>query len=458
MKPEQAIAAFVYNTTFKDLPAEQVAVAKKQILTIFGAAVAGSASEGCETVAEMAKEQGGKPESTLLVFGGKVPAKEAAFVNATMGRALDICDHIQPGLHAGSAVIPTALAVAEMMGGCTGEELITAVAIGTEIPLRINRTMQVIEYDGFDPTGVVGVFGAAAAAAKLMKLDEKQILNALGLAFNRSGATYQNNIDGCLGVRIMEGWVAQAGIECAKLAARGITGPKNFLDGVYGFCHLFGRDREGVTGARIVEDLGKVWHLTTLNFKKYPSCGLTQGSTELILEMMGKYGLTPENVDHIDVDVPEGTYNLVGKPFVLGENPKVDAQFGLPYCIANALYRKTIQLSQFEEAEIRDPAILDFARNKVTVIPSLSLETRKHYSADITVYTKDGKKYFGQSEIPPGTPKKPLTDEDFRQRFFDCMVFGAKPVLQERAESNYALLGRVETLADIRELIQAFTM
>jgi hypothetical protein len=74
------------------------------------------------------------------------------------------------------------------------------------------------------------------------------------------------------------------------------------------------------------------------------------------------------------------------------------------------------------------------------------------------VYTKDGKKYFGQSEIPPGTPKKPLTDEDFRQRFFDCMVFGAKPVLQERAESNYALLGRVETLADIRELIQAFTM
>jgi 2-methylcitrate dehydratase PrpD len=341
MKPEQAIAAFVYNTTFKDLPAEQVAVAKKQILTIFGAAVAGSASEGCETVAEMAKEQGGKPESTLLVFGGKVPAKEAAFVNATMGRALDICDHIQPGLHAGSAVIPTALAVAEMMGGCTGEELITAVAIGTEIPLRINRTMQVIEYDGFDPTGVVGVFGAAAAAAKLMKLDEKQILNALGLAFNRSGATYQNNIDGCLGVRIMEGWVAQAGIECAKLAARGITGPKNFLDGVYGFCHLFGRDREGVTGARIVEDLGKVWHLTTLNFKKYPSCGLTQGSTELILMMMEKYGLVPEEIAHIDADVPPGTYNLVGKAFEIGDNPKVDAQFSLAYTFANALYRKT---------------------------------------------------------------------------------------------------------------------
>jgi 2-methylcitrate dehydratase PrpD len=134
----------------------------------------------------------------------------------------------------------------------------------------------------------------------------------------------------------------------------------------------------------------------------------------------------------------------------------VDAQFSLAYCLANALYRKTIKLSQFKEAAIREPLVLDFAKNKVTVIPSLDLQTRHHYSADITVRTKSGKNYFEQSEIPPGTPKKPLSDEDFGQRWFDCIEYGEKPFLRTRAENNLAILGRVETLADIREIIAQF--
>jgi 2-methylcitrate dehydratase PrpD len=136
-------------------------------------------------------------------------------------------------LHLGSSAVPTALAVAEMVGGCSGKEFLSALVAGMELAARLNLSDS--QYKGFDPTGVCGVFATAAGAGKVMRLSPEQQLDALGLVFNRSAGSFQSNIDGSLAVRIIQGFVSQNGIICAQLARQGITGPSNFLEGVYGY-------------------------------------------------------------------------------------------------------------------------------------------------------------------------------------------------------------------------------
>ena len=451
MKTEKTLAKFICDTNYEDLPRETVDTVKLQLLALYGATIAGTNAEGCREVADYVRGIGGKQEATVLMHGGKVPAQSAAFANSVMGRALDICDHISPGVHIGSAVIPAALATAELCGGCSGRELIAAVAIGTEVSLRLN--LEDKDVDGFDPTGVIAIFASAAAAAKLLKLNEEQTLHALALAFNRCGGSFQSNVDGSLAVRVIEGWTAQAGVECARLAGIGITGPHNFLEGVYGYFYLYAREEKDRSG--VIEDLGKKWNVGTLNFKKYPSCGLTQGSTELILDMMREHGFSAGSVEKIEVRVPPFTYKLVGK-FEPGKNLKVNAQFSVGYCVANAVVRKEVTLSQFEAEEIMAPEVQEFLSERVEVISDSEL-CRDHYSSDIVVRLKSGAVLKGGIDVPPGTPGNPMTVKEHQRRFRDCVAFANLPQSTcKKCDLIFSALESIEETEDINTLVSLF--
>lgn len=452
MTCEQILAKHIADVGYEALGEQDVAVVKKQLLALFGALIAGYNSDGCKSCVDFVKELGGKEEATVLIWNGRVPAQYAAFANAVMGRALDICDHIAPGAHIGSAVIPAALAAAELAGGCTGRELILAVAAGTDLALRLN--LAEADYDGFDPTGVAAVFASAAAAAKLLHLDEEQTLNALALAFNRCAGSFQSNIDGALAVRVIEGWTAQSGVECARLAARGITGPANFLEGVYGYFHIFGRDH--VDKEQVLAGLGRQWRLNTLSFKKYPSCGQTQGSTELVLRIMDEHGISCEEIDVIKVLINPFTSKLVGKPFEIGKNPKVDAQFNVGYCVANAAVRRPVVLRHFEPEYITDESVLTFLRERVQVIVVPELHQRGHYSSDLQVILKDGRQFSASIDIPPGSPGNELQEEDFTRRFYDCVDFGALPCMAQRADRIFNTLGAFEEIDRIQDFVELF--
>jgi len=454
MTMEQKFAKFIVETKFSDIPKEEMDVVSKQLLASYGAAIAGMDSEGCRALAEYTKEMGGKEEATILLWGGKVPAAQAALVNACMARALDICDHINPGMHIGSALIPAALACAELIGGCTGEEFLTAVAIGSEVALRLNLTDK--ETDGFDPTGVIAIFAPAAACAKLMKLNEEETLQALALAYNRCGSSFQSEVDGALSVRVMEGLVSRTGIECARWAKLGLTGPKNFLTGVYGYYYLFGRGNHNHRLEEVTADFGKVWHIHELSFKKYPSCGHTQGSTELILNLMAEHGFGKDDVERIDMILNPFTDRLVGKEFEPGENPKVDAQFNVGYCIANAVVRNPVVLKHFETEYILNEEVLTFLKEKIVKIVDPKLHERGHYSSEMVVTLKDGRQLKGSIDIPPGSPGNEIPEEGFRSRFYDCVEFGGQEFMAKKADKLYETLQNVAALSDIRELIPMF--
>jgi 2-methylcitrate dehydratase PrpD len=448
METERQIVEYLSRTTYDDVPSTALKVVKEQMLAVLGTTIAGASAEGCRMVVESAWELGGKEEASILIHGGKVPAQQAAFVNGVMGRALDFCDALAPGAHIGSAIVPAALAAAELAGGCSGKAFLAALAMGTELAVRLNLGES--EYDGFDPTGVCAVFASTAAAAKILSLSENETWNALALAFNKCGGSFQANIDGSLAVRIIEGWVAETGITCARLAKKGITGPANFLDGVYGYFHLFGRDR--LSPEAVLAGLGKEYKVTELVFKKYPSCGLTQGSTDLILSLMNEKNFSTDDVEGVEITVPPYTYKLVGQPFQIGNNPKVNAQFSIRYCVANALFRKSSKLSHFEEEAIRNPLILKLAE-KVNVISDVEMEKRGHTPLDMRVIMKDGKEYLEKIDFVPGFPEKPLSRREHEERFRDCVAFAAKPTGDDKVRKIIDGVDHLEAMDDVKNVI-----
>ncbi|OPY74825.1 MAG: 2-methylcitrate dehydratase [Syntrophorhabdus sp. PtaU1.Bin058] len=449
MKNEEKLIDFACRTRFEDIPEAVLSTVKDQFLTIAGTTVAGAAEDGCEEAVRFYRELGGKEEATILIYRGKIPAHDAAFVNAAMARALDLCDSIAPGPHIGAALIMGSLAAAELAGGMNGRDFFTAITIGNEVAARMNLSEEA--YNGFDPTGICVVFGVASAVSRILGLSRQETWNALALAFNRCGGSFQSHIDGSLGVRFVQGWVAQAGILCTRLASKGITGPRNFLEGIYGYLHLYGKDL--FTGDQITDGLGEQYRLQDMVYKKYPSCALTQGPTETILRVMAEERLSADDIDRILITVPPYTHKLVGHEFEVGDNPRVNAQFSIRYCVANAMIMGDSRLEHFEPDLIRDGKAAELSK-RITVIPDKALEKRGHTPMDMRVLHRDGREFFRQLDIGPGFPGNALTPDDHKKRFQDCLDFAKKPIGKENAAQIASMIEDLDKVDDVRRFVQ----
>lgn len=448
MRTEERLIEFICSAKLDDFPAGALKTIKNQLLAIAGTIVAGATEAGCEEAVRFYRELGGRKEATILVHGGKVPAHDAAFVNAAMARALDFCDSIAPGPHFGAAIIPASLAAAELVGGMKGKDFLASLVVASEVAARLN--LSEAAYDGFDPTGICVIFGVASAASRILGLSTEETLNALALAFNRCGGSFQSHIDGSLGVRFVQGWVSQGGLVCARLARKGVTGPKNFLEGIYGYLHLYGRDM--FRSEDLLGDIGGRYALEAMVFKKYPSCALTAGPTEMALRLVTEDNISAEDIDRILIAVPPYAYKLVGHKMKIGGNPRVDAQFNIGYCVANAFVRKSSKLEHFEESKVRDRQVLELT-NRIEVVPDENMDKRGHTAMDMRVWKRNSRELLRQIDIAPGFPGNPLTDEDHRQRFRDCMDFAGQRIDDDKASKIMSLIEDVAEVTDIRDLV-----
>jgi len=447
-KLEHTLAEFVTGLRLSAVPAPAQRVVRRMAMAVAGTGFAGAAEDGVLALRELLVDAGGAAQATTLVYGDRLPARAAAQLNGTMCRALDFCDAMAPGPHIGAALIPAALAAAELAGGCPGEAFVTALVAGAELASRFN--LSEAQYDGFDPTGIVVVFAAAAAAARILGLTPEQTLHALALAFNRCGGSFQSHVDGSLGVRVLQGWVAEAGVECAQLAQRGISGPVNFLSGHYGFAHLYGRGT--LDAGSVTRDLGDIWKIDKVVFKKYPSCGVTQGVTELALGLVAELQLGPADVRSAEVRLPPYAHRLVGHAFRIGANPRVDAQFNAAYCVANAIVRQSSRLQHFAPSQVHDPLVHELI-GRIRVIADATLDARGHAAVDLVVTTRDGRTHARRLDIPPGFPGAELSDAQHLARFGDCLAYAPHPPPAAQAERLLQALDGIAALPDVRALL-----
>jgi len=228
----------------------------------------GSGSPGIDELFGVIARWGGLAESRVLLRRIRLPAPQAALLNASMGHALDFDDTLDTGgsIHPGVSVLGSVLAVCDSLGRVTGRDVLTAVALGLDISCRIALASTLDR--GWHRTAAIGVFGATAAAGKLIGLSPEQMLAALGIAYSHAAGNRQCILDGVLTKRMQAGQAAGAGVFSAVLAQTGFTGAQNIFNGRFGFFELY--QPHGSDASLLLRDLGTAFRGEALSYKPYP--------------------------------------------------------------------------------------------------------------------------------------------------------------------------------------------
>ncbi|MCK5553340.1 MAG: MmgE/PrpD family protein, partial [Deltaproteobacteria bacterium] len=304
----EKIVNYVTSLRYEDLPREVVVAAKRTIMNTLAAIIGGSGAPGVKEMAGLVRGWGGKPESTVLLHGYKVPAHEAVLVNASMPRAIEFDDfHFQTGIHPFSAVVPVALAAAESHGEVTGKEFITAAVLGAEILCRMRLVPEsCIGVSGWSGE-VYGAFGSAITAGKVFGLNREEMSHALGLAYIQAAGNAQTLYEGALGYRLQQGFSARAGVLSAILASTGITGPKDFLNGNAGFYPVYYRGMSYDIN-RLIDGIGERYEVLNIVTKAYPCCGFLMAPIENAIDLMRENRLVEKDIARALVHVNQWMY------------------------------------------------------------------------------------------------------------------------------------------------------
>jgi 2-methylcitrate dehydratase PrpD len=447
------LADHIVGVTYDACPPDAVQATKLSILDTLGTAIAGHSAAGCAAVVKVVREWGGRPEATVWFDGSRVIAPHAALANAVMARALDFDDALTKGVHLSSALLPTTLALAEARGGLNGRELLATFTVATDIVARINAAT--LDYHGFDPTLTCGIFGVTAAAARIRGLTPAETIDALGIALNEATGTFQSNIDGALAVRLNQGLAACEGIKAAVFAAAGISGPCNVFEGLYGYAHLYSNGRFDVD--RVTASLGKRFDGIETFYKRWPSCGATLAGTDAALALVNEDGVCGDKVRQGEVTVGRYHYNLCGsRPFTIGANPAVDAQFSYQYTIANALLRGRPTLEHFfKRSFITDAAVTALA-GRLRVIPDDEFDDAHGVLATrVKVTLQSGRELERFVQFPRGHFRNPARPDELIEKFHSNVAFARQRGAEiQNADRMVDTVMALENMADVTELVR----
>ncbi|NKB56403.1 MAG: hypothetical protein GKS00_08710 [Alphaproteobacteria bacterium] len=432
----EKLAVFAAEASYDTLPPEVIAATKQRILDTIGVALAGSTAPGCDGARKTILAEGARGTSTLWASGERVGSRGAAFVNGMHAAALDYDSVYERGsVHPDIVVVPAAWAVAEQVGA-DGRAFLAAVVVGNEIACRLGAAN--LHNKGWFYTSVHGVFGAAAASAKLLGLDADGIANSLGLALSRAGGTQQALIEKSLAKRAQSGFAAEAGLFAAQLAAAGISGPREAIEGKFGFHTLYGEGDPDI----LVDKIGGHFESMSVAIKKYPSCTANHVPIDLLIDTADDNDLQPDDISSVEISLSPFADQLVGAAFDPKDNPQVAAQFSIHYSAASALLRRRLGIAEIQDNAVFDPLVADFIpRIGVTVDAD---NAGKFAPAGITIKTSSGDTITRRLDNVPGTPANPLSDAQVAAKFRDCAAFGLNPLGAAEANALAATLGSLD--------------
>ena len=448
-----AFADLVADTQYEDLSAEAIDKAKKSILDTLGVILAASGVEPrVSALVDLVQQNAGRPESTILGFGGRVPAAEAAFANGAMAHCLDFDDRTPWGAHADSSSVPAAFALAERKGGISGRQMITAIALGQDMFIRLRCNVGWRQDWNLSP--VVGVFSATLAAARVLGLSREQSANALGVASMQSCGTMETIFAIGSDLRgIYAGFTAKGAVTAALLAERGITGINSLFEGKAGiFNTYFGGtyDRE-----KMLENLGKEFTGATMLYKPWPAVGISHTYIHATIELMKEHRLSASDIEEIRVWV--GTFQQrMCHPLEERRAPvtPVDAKFSLPFCVALAASRGRVGISDFTATALKEPQILALARKVVPIEDNSFDWTTKSPEARVAIVMRDGRTLERLGNNVPGSPEAPVTWDGIAEKFGDCASVSAVPLSADKIRTAKEMASNLESLDDATALIR----
>lgn len=424
----QELARFIKQLNFDNLPDDVVLAAKNAFLDWLGSAAAGAKCEPGRIMLSIAEELGGKEEATLISTGEKTSCILAAMVNGSISHTVELDDvHKASIIHAGAPIIPAALAAAEKINA-GGRELIEGIVVGYEVAIRIGEAVTPAHYYYWHTTATVGTFGAAAAVGKILGLTEEQLVHTLGTAGTQAAGLWEFLADGAMSKHLHPGKAALNGLLAALLARRGFTGASKILEGEKGFVRATAKAYDL---SKITDGLGQSYKILENCIKIHASCRHTHHAIDLVLDMVKKHDLTPEQITKIVVRTYPIALDLTGN---YHPDTLYAAKFSMPFCVALAVKQRKAGLSDFNELTLIDPSIRSLM-SQVDLIddPEVSALYPAKWPAIVEITDLDGQVISQRIDYPAGDPENPISQTDLEHKF------------RELASSHYGV-ARVEEL------------
>jgi 2-methylcitrate dehydratase PrpD len=458
MSVTHELVSHALKLKYEELPKPVIEAAKRSILDTLAVTVAGSSADGVEPLVELIKDWGGKSESTILVYGGKAPAFTVALANSTMARARDLDDVHEPAaMHLSASIVPAAFAISEYSRmaknrAVSGKDLIVAIALGCDFlgRLRLAGPGAIAERGWSSETPAP--LAVAMMGSKLLGFDEEKMLNALGIAYAKCAGNIQAHTEGALTVRLQQGFGSMSGVLSAVLAERGLTGPKDMLEGEYGYYPLYMNGH--FTPEVLVGDLGQRFELTNVSIKPYPSCKYTHTAIYGALRLAEENKIRPEDVKKVTIRVKSHGYILCGEERKKAPQTVPDAQFSYYYTVGTAFVKGKVFIEDFTEDAIKNEEVLSMAQKvEVVVDPEKDKLESALSPVDIDVETKDRRHYKKSVESVKGHPHDPMSFGELTQKIKDCAAFSARPLSKESVSKVSQLVENLEEIDDVTMIV-----
>lgn len=409
------LATWVVGMDPSQIPSPVLDAAREHTLDTLGCGLGGLAVGGAAGAGRRVATAAGQGLASVIGATGRVDAAAAALANGMLCHGLDFDDTHEPSIcHVGTVVVPAALAMAELQGA-SGAETLAAIVIGTETTTRVGMAAsEGFHRRGFHPTGVCGVFGAAAAACRLRGLDTETTTRAFGLAGSMASGIFAYLADGSQTKPLHAGWAAQAGIQAALLAEAGASGPAAVFEDRYG---LYATHIDVAADlASQLDDLGRRWETPRVAFKPYPACHWIHATVDAVAE--AAEGLAAGDIERIVARIPEVGVPIVFEPAEAKAAPQTayDAKFSLPWCVAARVVEGRLDVRSFLRPDVAAPEIVALAARVVNE-PWIGPAPRSPFAGSVDVLPRGGEARRVTLDAPRGAPENPMSFEALVAKF-----------------------------------------
>ena len=439
----QILGRFVTESRFETLPESLRHEGRRSILNHVGCALGVARHPSVITALEIMRDASGKQSATVLGQRDRLGVMEAAFVNAIASNLLDYDDtHLRTVIHPSAPVAPVAFALGEELSA-SGAEVLHAFLLGGEIACRMGNAVSPGHYArGWHITASCGVFGAAAAAARLMRLTAEQTADALGIAASQSGSIVENLATAAKNIGV--GNAARNGILAARFAARGYRAAPFAIEGPLGWARAMGDEP---VMAEITEGLGQSWEIARNTYKPYAAGIVFHAVIDACLVLREQLG---NAVAHIKSVTVAGDALLLARGDRVVRNER-DTRVSIHHCAAIALLLGRADVTDFEMAAVQDPE-LTALRAKVIAECDASLPRG---AARVTITLADGSTHQATIEHPRGSAERPLSDAELAAKYHANAALGGTTADVEGQIAALWALDQAASLAPLMALLSS---
>ncbi|MCE0763520.1 MmgE/PrpD family protein [Pseudonocardia kujensis] len=437
------LAERALDLRYSDIPADVVDLAKTLLVDQLGLQVKGATLANTRPERLLVEQMGARPEATVTNTALRSTAAQAAYLNGTFGHSMEYDDCHTANWHAGSVVVPAAVAIAER-DGRSGRDLLAAVVAGHQVMSVLGADrVDTMTARGWHGPKFLGVFAAAAVAARLTGSSVETLQNAFGIAGSEASGIMEYDQSGGEVKRLHAGSGARSGIEALELARFGLTGPTTVFEGKRGVLQILG----GHADLARFEELWGIWHLRDVMFRLTPGVGTILAAVDIVGDLQTEHGLDWRDITAVNVGL---------RPFAVGHGGEithptdaVTAHFSLAFSVALRLTTGASAPEHYiDPAMWADPDVLA-ATELVKAYPHEFGDHVPLLGAKVDIEMNDGRVLSGEQDGFRGSPQVPASPERIVGKFRANVAGQLSDV---DANALLDIIGRLETVEHIGDL------